>query len=35
MTPFDDDETWPCCGHCEHDPGTVHYEPCNECQGDE
>jgi hypothetical protein len=31
----DDPAVFPCCPHCDHDPGTVHGEPCEQpgCPG--
>lgn len=23
--------TWPCCEHCDHDPGYIHHEGCEIC----
>jgi len=26
-----DGQDWPCCGHCEHEPGWEHLGPCMTC----
>jgi hypothetical protein len=30
----DQDRDWPCCYHCDHDPGYRHAGPCTECDYD-
>ncbi len=28
------DRDWPCCAHCDHDPGQPHIGECITCQYD-